>query len=83
MSAIWHTLESVGETERMAEREHPNVDFVRRGFAALAAGDLDTVTNQFAPNLRCYGADAFGRPNEMQSRDERFDLLLAVDGTLR
>jgi ketosteroid isomerase-like protein len=62
----------------MADNDHPNVDFIRRGFDALAAGDLDTVTNQFSPDLRYYGADQFGRPREMQSRDELFGVLLAA-----
>ena len=62
----------------MADRDHPNVDFIRRGFEALAAGDLDTVTSQFSPDLRYYGADQFGRPTEMQSRDELFGVLLAA-----
>ena len=62
----------------MADRDHPNVDFIRRGFEALAAGDLDTVTSQFSPDLRYYGADQFGRPMAMESRDELFGVLLAA-----
>jgi ketosteroid isomerase-like protein len=62
----------------MAERDHPNVDFIRRGFAALGTGDIDTATNQFSPSLEYYGADELGRPREMHSRDELFGVLLAA-----
>lgn len=62
----------------MPAHDHPNVEFLRRGFDALAAGDLDTVTNQFSPDLVYYGGDEFGRPKEMRSRDEFFGVLLAA-----
>jgi ketosteroid isomerase-like protein len=64
----------------MADHEHPNVEFIRRGFEALVAGDLETTTNQFSPSLEYYGADEFGRAKKMHSRDDLFGVLLAAMG---
>ncbi|MBI2169565.1 MAG: hypothetical protein HYU28_08715 [Actinobacteria bacterium] len=56
--------------------EHPNVTFVRNGFAALAAGDLDTVLTQWAPGLQYHGSDASGRVRDFANRDEFFGMLM-------
>ena len=65
-----------GHTAVMADANHPNVDFVRRGFEALAAGDFDTAINQFSPELKYYGGDQYGRSREFGSRDEFFGMAL-------
>ena len=60
----------------MAAKDHPNVELVHRGFAALAAGDLETGVALFAPNLRYFGGDQFGRFREFGSRDEFFGMAI-------
>lgn len=69
------TVRRVGDNS-----EHPNVQFVRRGFEALANGDLDTAVNQFSPSLRYYGADQSGGTSEFGSRDELFAMLVEAIG---
>lgn len=60
----------------MARNSHPNVAMVRSGFEALGAGDLDTVVNQYAPDLKYYGGDQHGRAREFNSRDEFFGMAI-------
>jgi ketosteroid isomerase-like protein len=56
--------------------EHPNVALVRRGFDAMASGDLETAFGLFSPALRYYGYDATGTPREFRDRDEFFGMVL-------
>jgi ketosteroid isomerase-like protein len=60
----------------MADANHLNADFVRRGFEALAAGDVNGAINQFSPDLKYYGGDQYGRSREFGSRDEFFGMAL-------
>ena len=62
-------------TSGMARSDHPNVELVRRGFEAMAAGDLDAVINLYAPDLKYYASDLDGRPRVFASRDELFGLV--------
>ena len=59
-----------------ATADHPNVEFVRRGFTALEDGDIDTAISQFSPDLLYVGSDQFGRVREFRSRDEFFGMVL-------
>jgi hypothetical protein len=38
--------------------EHPNVGLVRKGFEAIAAGDLHAAFDRWSPDLHNYGYDA-------------------------
>jgi ketosteroid isomerase-like protein len=60
----------------MATTDHPNVELVRRGFAALAVGDVEAAMNQYAPDLRYVGSDQFGQMHECGSRDEFFEMVV-------
>ena len=62
-------------TSGMARSDHPNVDLVRHGFEAMAAGDLDAVINLYSPDLKYYGGDQYGRSREFASRDAFFGML--------
>lgn len=64
----------------MATVDHPNVEFVRRGFSALADGDVETAIAQFAPDLHYVGSDQFGTLRQFTSRDEFFGMVLEAMG---
>jgi ketosteroid isomerase-like protein len=55
---------------------HASVEIVRRGFAAMAAGDIDTVLTIYAPDLAYFGADHLGRFRSFASRDEFFGMVM-------
>ena len=57
-------------------KDHPNVELVRRGFAALAAGDVEIGASLFAPDVTYFGGDQFGRFREFGSRDEFFAMVM-------
>lgn len=60
----------------MASTDHPNVELVRRGFAAMADGDLEVTLATFSPELKYYGGDARANFREFGSRDEFFAMVL-------
>ena len=60
----------------MADASHPNVDVVRRAFAAMEAGDIATVVESFSPDLAYCGADQLGRFRSFESRDEFFAMVM-------
>jgi ketosteroid isomerase-like protein len=60
--------------------EHPNVALVRRGFEAMASGELEGAFSLFAPDLQYYGFDATGNQREFTSRDEFFGMVAEVMG---
>jgi ketosteroid isomerase-like protein len=60
----------------MADASHSNVEIVRRGFAAMASGDVATVLELYAPELAYFGADQFGRFRTFNSRDEFFGMVM-------
>lgn len=61
---------------RVADASHPNVDMVRRAFAAMQSGDLATVLESFSPDLAYFGADQLGRFRLFDSRDEFFGMVM-------
>ena len=60
----------------MAEATHPNVELIRRSFAAMASGDMATVLEVFSPDLAYFGADQTGQFRTFDSRDEFFGMVL-------
>lgn len=56
--------------------DHPNVALVRRGFDALASGDVSTVLNMYAPDLKWHGGNEFGTPTDFESRDDFFGMFM-------
>ncbi len=60
----------------MATVDHPNVELIRRGFNALAEGDIATAVAQFSPQMSHYGADQLGRTREFGSADDLFGMML-------
>lgn len=59
-------------------KDHPNVELARRGFAALAAGDVEIGSSLFAPDLTYFGGDQFGRFRKFGSRDEFLGMVMEV-----
>ena len=62
----------------MATADHPNVELVRRGFEAMAAGDIEGTLAMFSPDLRYYGGDGTGGSREFSSRDDFFGMVLEL-----
>jgi ketosteroid isomerase-like protein len=60
----------------MTTDEHPHVQFLRRGFEALANGDMETVLAQFHEDLVYFGFDTGGRPQVFNGRDAFFGMVL-------
>ena len=60
----------------MADASHPNVDVVRRAFAAMETGDMAAGLEIFSPDLAYFGADQLGRFRSFDSRDEFFGMVM-------
>jgi ketosteroid isomerase-like protein len=68
--------------------EHPNVERMRMGYEAFAAGDLDTLRNErFAPDIVFHVTNSGSLSGDYKGVDEVFGffgkLMEETDGTFR